>query len=84
MTGHGNGPISAFIDAIRQACGVQLDLVDYQEHTLRAGADAQAASYIEFKGADGATIFGVGLDEDISTSSLKAVASAANTALGGR
>ncbi|HEV2674302.1 MAG TPA: 2-isopropylmalate synthase [Aliidongia sp.] len=84
VTGHGNGPISAFIDAIRQACGVRLDLVDYQEHTLRAGADAQAASYIEFKGADGATIFGVGLDEDIATSSLKAVASAANTALGGR
>ena len=69
---------------MHQACGVKLDLIDYQEHTLRAGADSQAASYIEFKGADGATIFGVGLDEDIATSSLKAVASAANTALGGK
>ena len=84
VTGQGNGPISAFVDAIRQTCGVKLDLIDYQEHTLRAGADSQAASYIEFKDADGATIFGVGLDEDIATSSLKAVASAANTALGGK
>jgi 2-isopropylmalate synthase len=84
VSGEGNGPISAFVDAMRQACGVKLDLIDYQEHTLRAGADAQAASYIEFKDADGATIFGVGLDEDIATSSLKAVASAANTALGGK
>jgi 2-isopropylmalate synthase len=84
VSGQGNGPISAFVDAIRQTCGVKLDLIDYQEHTLRAGADAQAASYIEFKDADGSTIFGVGLDEDIATSSLKAVASAANTALGGK
>jgi 2-isopropylmalate synthase len=84
VTGQGNGPISAFIDAIRQVCGVKLDLVDYQEHTLRAAADSQAASYIECRAADGTPFFGVGLDEDIATSSLKAVASAANTALGGR
>ncbi|NED85230.1 2-isopropylmalate synthase, partial [Streptomyces sp. SID11233] len=46
LTGSGNGPISAFFDAL-QGVGIDARLLDYQEHTLSEGASAQAASYIE-------------------------------------
>lgn len=78
-TGTGNGPISAFID-ILQRQGVQLRLLDYVEHTLSAGGDALAASYIELDVA-GKTLWGVGIDGDIATASLKALISAVNRAL---
>ncbi len=72
----GNGPIDAFIDALRRHCGIDLALVDYREHAVTAGSAAKAAAYIQIR-ADGGTLFGVGLDENIITASLQAVASAA-------
>ena len=77
--GAGNGPISAFIDVLGQL-GVSVRLLDYVEHTLSAGGDAQAASYIELEvGAQ--TLWGVGIDGDIATASLKALISAVNRSL---
>ncbi|MSX42554.1 MAG: 2-isopropylmalate synthase, partial [Actinobacteria bacterium] len=67
-SGTGNGPISAFL-AILGAQGVETRLLDYIEHTMSAGGDAQAASYIELDVA-GKTLWGVGIDSDIATSSL--------------
>jgi len=80
ITGRGNGLISAAVAALAEA-GVMLDVVDYSEHAIGAGADAQAAAYVECRGADGAIVFGVGLDADIATAGVRAVLSAAN---GGR
>lgn len=77
--GIGNGPISAFIDVLSQL-GVQTRLLDYVEHTLSAGGDAQAASYIELE-VSGQTLWGVGIDGDIATASLKALISAVNRSL---
>ncbi len=77
--GTGNGPISAFL-AILGAQGVETRLLDYIEHTMSAGGDAQAASYIELDIA-GKTLWGVGIDSDIATSSLKAVISGVNRAI---
>jgi 2-isopropylmalate synthase len=77
--GTGNGPISAFIDVLAQL-GVQTRLLDYVEHTLSAGGDAQAASYIELE-VSGQTLWGVGIDGDIATASLKALISAVNRSL---
>ena len=77
--GTGNGPISAFL-AILGAQGVETRLLDYIEHTMSAGGDAQAASYIELDVA-GKTLWGVGIDSDIATSSLKAVISGVNRAI---
>ena len=77
--GTGNGPISAFIDVLAKQ-GVVLEVLDYVEHTLSAGGDAQAASYIEAS-IDGRTLWGVGIDGDISTASLKAIISAVNRAI---
>lgn len=80
-TGTGNGPISAFL-SILKAQGVETRLLDYVEHTLSAGGDAQAASYIELEVA-GKTLWGVGIDSDTGASSLKAVISGVNRAIRG-
>jgi 2-isopropylmalate synthase len=79
VSGTGNGPISAFL-SILGTQGVETRLLDYIEHTMSAGGDAQAASYIELDVA-GKTLWGVGIDSDIATSSLKAVISGVNRAI---
>jgi 2-isopropylmalate synthase len=78
-TGTGNGPISAFLNVLDKQ-GVSVRLLDYVEHTLSEGGDAQAAAYVELE-VNGHTLWGVGIDGDISTASLKAVISAVNRAL---
>jgi len=80
-TGNGNGPISAFINVLEQL-GVNVRVLDYVEHTLSSGSDAQAAAYMELE-VGGKTIWGVGIDGDIATASLKAVISGVNRALRG-
>ena len=80
-SGTGNGPISAFIDVLAKA-GVEVTVRDYVEHTLSAGASAQAAAYTELD-VNGKTIWGVGIDGDIATASLKAIISGVNRAIRG-
>jgi 2-isopropylmalate synthase len=77
--GTGNGPIAAFL-GIMSTQGVEIELFDYVEHALSAGGDAVAAAYVELK-VNGKTLWGVGIDPDISTASLKAVVSAVNRAV---
>jgi 2-isopropylmalate synthase len=77
IEGVGNGPIDAFVDALQGECGIALTVGDYREHALGAGADAQATAYVEIRDADDTTVWGVGIDGNIVTASLKAVASAA-------
>ena len=77
----GNGPIAAFL-AVLGAEGVDVKLLDYVEHTLSASGDSQAAAYVELE-VDGRVLWGVGIDADISTASLKAVVSAVNRAIRG-
>ena len=60
--------------------GVELDVVDFSEHAIGHGADAQAAAYLECRTSDGRTVFGVGLDPDVATASVRAALSAANRA----
>ncbi|MER7154632.1 2-isopropylmalate synthase [Streptomyces lydicus] len=78
LTGSGNGPISAFFDAL-QGIGVDVRLLDYQEHTMSEGASAQAASYIECA-IDDKVLWGIGIDANTTRASLKAVVSAVNRA----
>jgi len=75
----GNGPIAAFL-SIMQSEGIAIRLFDYVEHALSAGGDALAAAYVELE-VNGRTLWGVGIDADISTASLKAVVSAVNRAI---
>jgi len=78
IKGVGNGPIAAFCTAF-STHGVNLKVLDYHEHALSAGGDAQAAAYLECS-IDSRTLWGVGIDPSIVTSSLKAIISAANRA----
>ncbi|MEN3746771.1 2-isopropylmalate synthase [Sphingomonas sp. HF-S3] len=80
ISGRGNGLISGVIDALAGTTGPSLDVVDYSEHAIGHGADAQAAAYVECRTAEGRTVFGVGIDADIATASVRAVLSAANRA----
>ena len=76
---HGNGPIAAFLDILASAA-FEVKLYDYVEHALGAGGDALAAAYVECS-VGSRPLWGVGIDADISTASLKAVVSAVNRAL---
>jgi 2-isopropylmalate synthase len=80
ITGEGNGPVSAFVDAI-STLGHQVRVLDYAEHALSAGGDALAAAYVECEvgaGENSVVVWGVGMDANIVTASLKAVTSAIN------
>ncbi|HWB49254.1 MAG TPA: 2-isopropylmalate synthase [Stellaceae bacterium] len=77
IEGVGNGPIAAFVDALQRDCGIAFTFLDYSEHAVAGGADARAAAYVKVRGEGDETLHGVGVDENIVTASLKAVASAA-------
>jgi 2-isopropylmalate synthase len=76
----GNGPIDAFVNALTQQLQVDLRFLDYAEHALASGGDAHAAAYVECA-VNGQVLWGVGVDANIVTASLKAVVSAVNRAL---
>jgi 2-isopropylmalate synthase len=77
LSGRGNGLISSVLDSLREA-GVELEVIDYAEHAIGTGSDAQAAAYVECRTPEGDTVFGVGIDADVATASVRAVLSAAN------
>ncbi|TQL67744.1 2-isopropylmalate synthase [Nocardioides albertanoniae] len=76
--GVGNGPVAAFVDALKDA-GAEIRVLDYAEHALSAGGDAAAAAYVECEIA-GEIVWGIGIHENIVTASLRAVVCAANRA----
>ncbi|MFI7482279.1 2-isopropylmalate synthase [Kocuria sp. M1R5S2] len=78
-TGHGNGPIEALLQVFA-AEGMDVRVLDYSEHALSAGGDAQAASYVEAAVGE-RVLWGVGIDANTTRASLKAVVSAVNRAV---
>ncbi|WP_051967670.1 2-isopropylmalate synthase [Kitasatospora mediocidica] len=76
LTGVGNGPVSAFADALARI-GVDVRVLDYAEHALSEGGDAQAAAYVECAVGD-QVLWGVGIDGNTVRASLKAMISAVN------
>ena len=80
ITGEGNGPVSAFVDAI-STLDHHVRVLDYAEHALSAGGDALAAAYVECEVGErenSVVVWGVGMDANIVNASLKAVISAIN------
>ena len=80
VSGIGNGPIAAFLNALSNF-GIEASVMDYAEHTMSVGTDAMAASYVECQvgeDAEAQIIWGVGIDSSITTSALKAIISAIN------
>jgi 2-isopropylmalate synthase len=81
ITGAGNGPIDAFVRALGSAGLPKFDVVNYSEHSLGAGAEAKAVSYIQIKMERGSAFFGAGIDTNIELASIKAIVSALNRAI---
>ena len=77
LNGEGNGPIDALVDAL----GFRFDVLSYEEHSIGTGSNARAMSCVEITTPARATLFGVGMHENIVTASLLAVLSAVNRAL---
>jgi 2-isopropylmalate synthase len=77
LHGEGNGPIDALVDAL----GLRFDVLSYEEHSVASGSNARAAAFVEITTPARATLFGVGMHENIVTASLLAVLSAVNRAL---
>ncbi len=75
VQGRGTGPIDAFVDGLQQATGRSVRVMDYHEHAIGAGANAKAVAYLELRVDDGRTLFGVGIDANIVSASLKAIVS---------
>jgi 2-isopropylmalate synthase len=76
IDGVGNGPISAFCDALA-TIGIEARVLDYTEHALTQGTDAQAAAYVECE-LGGQVYWGVGVDTNTASASMRAVLSAVN------
>ncbi|HCS60278.1 MAG TPA: 2-isopropylmalate synthase [Microbacterium sp.] len=79
VAGQGNGPVAAFVEVLR-AQGFEITVYDYVEHALSSGGDAQAAAYVELQ-VDDQRLWGIGVDGDISTASLKAIVSGVNRSI---
>lgn len=80
VSGRGNGLISSVIATLREAFGVDLEVLDYSEHALGSGSDARAAAYVHCALPDGNSVWGCGIDTDVATASVRAILSAANSA----
>ena len=76
ISGEGNGPIDAFVRALRAGVGATLDVTDYAEHAIGTGSEAAAVAYVETTSPGHGVLWGVGTDPNTSTASLRAVLNA--------
>jgi 2-isopropylmalate synthase len=82
IEGTGNGPINAFVAALKEELVPDFELVFYAEHSLSAGEYAEAIAYIQVKTPSGVSFFGAGVDTNIEMASIKAIVSSLNRAYG--
>ena len=83
IEGVGNGPIDAFVEGLATATAQSVRVLDYHEHAIGSGANAQAVAYLELRVGE-RTLFGVGMDSDIVSASQKAIISGLQRAIGQR
>ena len=76
IDGEGNGPIDAFVKALRSGLGATLDVTDYTEHAIGQGSEAMAVAYVETLSKEHGVLWGVGTDPSTITASLRAVLNA--------
>ena len=75
VQGQGQGPVDAFVDGLQRATGVPVTVLDLHQHAIGAGSQARAATYLQLRFGDTPTLFGVGIDQNVLTASMKAVVS---------
>ena len=73
IAGSGSGPIDAFVNGLNRHLSPSVRVLDYHEHAIGSGADARAVAYLELRFGDTLTLFGVGIDTNIVSASLKAI-----------
>ena len=78
IEGSGNGPISAFVNALDEKGWKEFTLKDYRQHSIGSGSKTEAAAYVEINSATGESFFGCGIDPSIEKAGLKALVSAYN------
>ena len=78
LHGAGNGPVDAFVAAIRTGLGLPIHVINYHEHAIGAGEDATAVAYVQLRVGVDRTVYGVGRDANIVTATLRALTSAIN------
>ena len=78
LHGAGNGPVDAFVAAVRSGLGLPIHVLNYLEHAIGAGEDAMAVSYVQLRVGSDRTVYGVGRDANIVTATLRALTSAIN------
>jgi len=81
VSGDGNGPVDAFVRALRETYGFDIHVLNYHEHAIGAGEDASAVSYVQIRVGADRSLYGVGMDSNIVTATLLAVVSAINRAI---
>ncbi|MCC7325300.1 MAG: 2-isopropylmalate synthase [Burkholderiales bacterium] len=81
MHGAGNGPVDAFVAAVRSGLDLPIHVINYHEHAIGAGEDATAVAYVQLRIGSDRTIYGVGRDANIVTATLRALVSAINRGL---
>jgi len=81
VSGRGKGLVSSVLATLGQTFGLEIEVLDYTEHALGKGTDARAAAYLECALPDGRIVWGIGIDEDVATASVRAILSAANAAV---
>ncbi|HEX6137268.1 MAG TPA: 2-isopropylmalate synthase [Casimicrobiaceae bacterium] len=79
LTGSGNGPVDAFVHALREGLGADIHVLAYHEHATGSGEDATAVAYVQLRAGE-RSIYGVGLDPSIVTAALRAVVCAVDRA----
>ncbi|HEX6795185.1 MAG TPA: 2-isopropylmalate synthase [Casimicrobiaceae bacterium] len=79
VAGSGNGPVDAFVHGLREKLRIDVHVLAYHEHATGTGEDATAVAYVQLR-AGAANVYGVGLDPNIVTATLKAVTAAVNRA----
>jgi 2-isopropylmalate synthase len=82
LHGAGNGPVDAFVAAVRTGLGIPIHVINYHEHAIGAGEDAMAVAYVQLRVGADRTIYGVGRDANIVTATLRALVSAINRGVG--
>jgi len=78
VTADGNGPVSAFVNAVQKGVGIDFGVDNYHEQAVGKGADAQALAYVPLKLKDNGIVFGVGSDSNIDQAAVKAIIAGLN------
>lgn len=82
ISADGNGPLSAFVHAMRQLGAPEFTIQDYHEQAVGKGADAIAMAYVPLKLADGTVIYGAGADTNIDQAAVRAIVAGLNRTFG--